>query len=202
MWLVGTERWRNFDASPTLRFERLPLIGRLYTRNSQRFPENVEYGDIVKGLPVAEESFHGVYCSHVLEHLSLADFRTALINTWRILRPGGGGVFRLVLPDLEHMVNRYIDDCSESAAHTFMTDTGLGALKRDRSLRGFVVSYMGNSKHLWMWDFKSIAAELSRAGFTGIRRAAFGDSPDAAFSEVEEKDRWENCLGVECRRLA
>ncbi len=83
--------WRNFDASPTLRFERLPLIGRLYTRNSQRFPENVEYGDIVKGLPVAEESFHGVYCSHVLEHLSLADFRTALINTWRILKGGGGG---------------------------------------------------------------------------------------------------------------
>ncbi len=85
--------WRNFDASPTLRFERLPLIGRLYTRNGQRFPENVEYGDIVKGLPVAAQSFHGVYCSHVLEHLSLADFRTALINTWRILKTGerGGG---------------------------------------------------------------------------------------------------------------
>ncbi len=83
-----------------------------------------------------------------------------------------------------------------------MTDTGLGALKRDRSLRGFVVSYMGNSKHLWMWDFKSISAELSHAGFTDIRSAAFGDSSDAAFSEVEDKDRWENCLGVECRKLA
>ncbi len=29
--------WRNFDASLTLRFERLPLIGHLYTKNESRF---------------------------------------------------------------------------------------------------------------------------------------------------------------------
>jgi len=52
-----------------------------------------------------------------------------------------------------------------------------------------------------MWDFNSIAAELQCAGFTDIRRAAFGDSTDAAFGEVEAEERWENCLGVECRRL-
>ncbi len=98
-------------------------------------------------------------------------------------------------------MNRYVDNRSESAAHAFMTDTGLGSLKRERRFRDFVVSYMGNSKHLWMWDFKSIAAELRCAGFTDIRRASFGDSQDATFGEVEDKERWENCLGVECRRL-
>ena len=194
------EGWRNFDASPTLRFERIPLIGRLHTRNGQRFPGNVEYGDIVKGLPVAAQSCDGVYCSHVLEHLSLTDFRTALDNTWNILRPTGG-TFRLVLPDLEYAAKRYMDDPSESAAHTFMMDTGLGSQRRDRGIWRFMVSWIGNSKHLWMWDFPSIAAELRRAGFADIRRAAFGDSPDAAFSEVEAEERWENCVGVECRRL-
>jgi len=43
--------WTNFDSSPTLRWERLPVIGKLYTKNSQRFPLGVLYGDIVKGLP-------------------------------------------------------------------------------------------------------------------------------------------------------
>lgn len=194
------EGWRNFDSSPTLRFERIPLIGRLYTRNSRRFPDNVEYGDIVKGLPVAERSSDGAYCSHVLEHLSLADFRTALVNTYEILRPGG--VFRLVVPDLEHMVRRYIDNPSESAAHALMMDTGLGWERRERGFREFCVSWLGNSRHLWMWDFKNIAAELRHAGFAGIRRADFGDCPDAAFAEVEDRGRWENCLGVECRRPA
>ena len=50
-WSAPKE-WRNFDASLTLRFERLPLIGHLYTKNESRFPGNVEYGDIVKGLPI------------------------------------------------------------------------------------------------------------------------------------------------------
>ena len=72
------QSWRNFDASLTLRFERLPIIGTLYTKNSARFPENVEFGYIVYGLPVKENSCQGVYCSHILEHLSLEDFRKAL----------------------------------------------------------------------------------------------------------------------------
>jgi hypothetical protein len=61
------EGWLNFDISPTLRFERLPLIGKLCTCNMQRFRRNVLYGDIVKGLPIPDGSCRGIYCSHVLE---------------------------------------------------------------------------------------------------------------------------------------
>lgn len=107
--------WRNFDASPTLRFERLPLIGQLYTKNETRFPANEEYGDIVKRLPITPESCKGVYCSHVLEHLSLDDFRTALHNTFQILQRG---VFRFVLPDLEYSVRRYLDNRLPDASVT------------------------------------------------------------------------------------
>ena len=82
-WSTSKE-WRNFDASPTLRFERLPIIGRLYTKNDSRFPIEVEFGDIVKGLPVPDNSCGGVYCSHVLEHLALNEFRSALKNTLKI----------------------------------------------------------------------------------------------------------------------
>lgn len=49
-----------------------------------------------------------------------------------------------------------------------------------------------------MWDYKAIAAELEQAGFRDIRRAAFNDSQDVLFRDVEELSRWENCLGVEC----
>lgn len=190
------ESWRNFDASPTLRYERLPLIGKLYTKNHARFPENVEYGDIVKGLPVQMGTCKGVYCSHVLEHLSLEDFRKALQNTYRILR--SGGIFRLVLPDLEYSIKKYINDPADDAAHTFMKETSLGQEKRNRGLKGVAFSLLGNSQHLWMWDFKAIESELRNAGFIEIRRARFGDSMDHFFTEVEERGRWENCLGVEC----
>src|SRR5580698_4553134 len=90
--------WMNYDASPSLRLQRLPVIGRAPGLGAVRFPPQVRYGDIVKGIPVGDASCRAVYCSHVLEHLSLRDFRIALRNTHRLLTRGA--IFRLVVPDL------------------------------------------------------------------------------------------------------
>ncbi|MBN1548316.1 MAG: methyltransferase domain-containing protein [Syntrophaceae bacterium] len=190
--------WRNFDASPTLRFERLPFIGRLYTKNKTRFPENVKYGDIVKGLPIASDSCNGVYCSHVLEHLSLEDFKVALRNTHKILQPGG--IFRFVLPDLEYLIKQYLNNPSDDASLLFMRKSGLGQERRFKNLIDFITAWLGNSQHLWMWDYKSIKSELYAAGFCDIRKAFFGDSPDPLFREVEDRGRWDHCLGIEARK--
>lgn len=190
--------WINFDASPTLLFERLPLIGHFYTKNEARFPKNVAYGDIVKGLPVENDSCSAVYCSHVLEHLSLQDFRKALMNTFRILCEGG--IFRFVVPDLEYFILQYTHDRSHLAALTFMRETHLGREKRNWGVMDFLTEYLGNSRHLWMWDYKAISHELSLAGFVGIRKAKFGDSTDPMFGAVEDEKRWEYALGVECNR--
>lgn len=193
---VAPAGWLNYDASPTLRFERLPLIGRLYTRNAARFPDAVRYGDIVKGLPVGPGSCSAVYCSHVLEHLALNDFRRALVNSRAMLRPGG--LFRLVMPDLEHCARAYLHDPADDAAITFIQETMLGLEDRPRSLKQIAVAALGNSNHLWLWDFKATRKELLAAGFTAIRRAEFGDSADARFSAVEDRERWTNNLGIEC----
>jgi hypothetical protein len=191
--------WLNFDSSPTLRFERLPLIGSLYTKNKSRFPASVMYGDIVKGLPIPASSCSGIYCSHVLEHLSLEDFRTALRNTHQSLQPGG--TFRLVLPDLAYYALRYLESSSDDAALQFMRDTSLGTEMRARGFFDMLKAWLGNSHHLWMWDYKSVCSELGHVGFVGIRLAVFGDSSDPAFKTVEEKDRWDNCVGIECRKM-
>jgi SAM-dependent methyltransferase len=190
--------WWNFDASVTLRFEQAPLIGRVYTKNERRFPPNVEYGDIVSGLPVPDGSCRAVYCSHVLEHLSLEGCRSALRNTLRVLR--SGGTFRLVVPDLDVLARAYVADASPDAAHKFVRDTWLGKERRSQGLLRFAYEYLRTSGHRWMWDYDSMELELADAGFAEIRRAEFGDSPDPMFSLVEDADRWQDCLGVECRR--
>jgi len=188
--------WRNFDASPTLRFERIPLIGFLYTKNKTRFPQNVEFGDVVVGLPVPKNSVKAVYCSHILEHLALEDFRKALNNTYDILE--SGGCFRLVLPDLEFYIKNYINNSSADAASLFMRETSLGRESRSRGFSGFLRDWIGNSQHFWMWDYKSIAQELENVGFKNVKRANFGDAKDVMFKKVEDEQRWKNCLGLEC----
>lgn len=190
--------WRNFDASPTLRLQRLPRVGRLVTRGRVKFPANVEFGDAVRGLPIADATCEAAYCSHVLEHLSLQDFRKALRETYRILTPGG--TFRGVLPDLEVIIRQYVSDTSSDAAIRFMNSTLLGATARKKGLKGAIEDAFGNSHHLWMWDFKGLAKELADAEFREIRRARFGDNPAPHFLAVEDEERWRDNLGFECRR--
>lgn len=192
------KEWINFDSSPTLRFERVPILGHLYTKNQSRFPREVLYGDIVKGLPFPDNSCDAIYASHVLEHLSLSDFRVALKNTYGLLR--SGGTFRLIVPDLRSLARRYIETESEFAGKEFMRATGLGVEKRPSGFVGILSASLGNNAHLWMWDEKGLAAELSSVGFKNVRRCEFGDSPDSAFVYVESKDRFVDAVAMEAQR--
>jgi predicted SAM-dependent methyltransferase len=181
-----------------LRFERLPLVGRLYTRNARRVPANVEYGDIVRGLPVAAASARAVYASHVLEHLALEDLRAALQKTRELLQPGA--VFRLVVPDLKALARRYVASTEPLAAMDFMRATSLGSERRPRKLTDYVRSLVGNSAHLWMWDYEALHEELTRAGFEQIRSCTYGDWSDPAFADVEQPDRLGDAIAIESRR--
>jgi predicted SAM-dependent methyltransferase len=190
--------WRNFDASPTLRIERIPLLRAIHISKVGRFPANSEYGDITKGLPVPHNSCIGVYASHILEHLSLEDFRSALKNTFCMLKHNG--CFRLVLPDLEALATEYLESRDCGAAEQFMRSTSLGLVSRPKGLLSTAREFWGNSRHLWMWDFKSMSQELHNVGFVGIRRCQFNDSTDLMFRQVEQEERFEGALAIECTK--
>ena len=105
-----------------------------------------------------------------------------------------------MLPDLEQLVADYRADGSDQAAMAFVKGSALGRERRPRSAKAFVLEWLGSGQHLWMWDYPSLARELGEAGFREIHRARFGDSEEPAFKEVEHPDRWEDCLGIECRK--
>lgn len=198
--LCAPENWKNFDAGPAFWLQRnFPFLkGMLIKRGYPDYPRNIRYGEIVRGLPVRPGSARGVYCSHVLEHLALEEFRAAIRNVYSYLAPGG--LFRLVVPDLEYYIKAYLADSRTEAASRFLKAVNLGQEHAVRGVQSLGHKLFGRSQHLWMWDYKAISGELENSGFVGIRRAEFGDSPDPRFRDVEDWDRWENCLGVECTR--
>ncbi|MEH2048731.1 class I SAM-dependent methyltransferase [Nostoc sp.] len=197
--LCAPSDWVNFDSSLAMRLQKLPIFGKLIPSGPfGRFPSNVRYGDIVKGLPLPDNTVDILYCSHVLEHITLEEFRQALKNCYRHLKPGG--IFRLVLPDLEFMAQQYIKSTSPEASLEFMRITWLGKERRKRSLLAFLKEWVSGTEHLWMWDYKSLSLELQNVGFSDIRRAYIGDSDIAAFSQLEDPERWKNELGIQCRK--
>ena len=155
------------------------------------FPANVRVGDIVEGLPVADGSARGVYCSHVLEHLPRDDVPTALHNTHRMLAPGG--LFRVVVPDLQWRVAQYLRSAERgdpTAADGLMTACALGTKKKPRTIMSVLRDRFGRSAHLWMYDFAALKALLEQAGFTGVRRCELGDCHDLMFVLVEDEGRF------------
>ena len=191
--------WLNYDASPSLRIQKIPVIGLIAGNSTSRFPANVKYGDIVKGLPLEPGSCKVIYCSHVLEHLSLEDFRIALKNTYSLLATGG--VFRFVMPDLLGLAEGYVEAAKKGDAEAgfrFMKFTGVALEKRPKGMKAIISSLLGNSRHQWLWDAASTRLELEKAGFKQIRNCHFGDSPDPHFTSVESEDRFRNAVAIEC----
>jgi hypothetical protein len=181
--MCAPETWHNFDAGPAFWIQsRLPFLTPLLVKQGfPPYPKNIQYGDVIKGLPVAQQSAEAVYCSHVLEHMTLDEFRLAIRNVYSYLRPGG--TFRMVLPDLEQLINVYNNDPTPGASSRFMQDSFLGEPTLTRGLKSL-----------------PSAQQLAAAGFTHIRRAQMGDSPDERFKDVESIERWPDCLGVDCKR--
>lgn len=204
------EGWQNFDNSMTLRLSRVPGLAPLVrSAGGVRFPDEVVYGDVCAGPLAPVGSCAGVYASHVLEHLTLEDFRTALANTYSMLKPGG--IFRLIVPDLEVLARAYtehLDNQSDTANDAFLLGACLGELHRPKGLVGRARDVFSSNKHRWMWDWPSMRRELAAAGFVDIRRCAFHDSEDPMFEAVEDEGRFvdlsngQTCLAVECKRPA
>ncbi len=196
--LSAPDGWINFDASPTLRLQKIPIVGELATRGRIVFPKSIRYGDVTKGLPIGSGACDAVYASHVLEHLALDDFYLALRETLRILR--NGGRFRLIVPDLHELAREYvsaIENGDKEASHEFMRNAYLGMVRRPKKFKDKLIAGAGNSDHLWMWDRLSMEEALSNAGFRQIREAEFGDSEQPAFALVEDSGRFEKAIAFE-----
>ena len=198
------EGWENFDASPTLVIQKLPLIGYLLkSRLNTFFPDKVKYGNIIFGLPKIESNTcDGIYCSHILEHLCFNDLRSALKNTFEYLKPSG--TFRLIVPDLETHINIYIENKKNkdiNAANKFIRYTLLGQENRRTGVKGVVDFLFSNHNHRWMWDFESLSNELKFVGFTNIKRCEFNDSQDEMFKLVEDKGRFIEYKESESKRV-
>ena len=192
--------FENFDASPTLRFERLPIIGKLYTKNATRFPENAKYGNIVNGVDVGKNSADAVYCSHVLEHLSKEEFYIALKNIYSYLKVGG--VFRMIMPDLHSYAKQYLNDYSEQlddSSIKFMNSTLLGIEEeRKRGLLYILKNGLSNSRHIWLWDDNSTKKALEDIGFKSINKCSFQESSVDYFNDIEQEGSFNNAFCLEC----
>lgn len=169
------EGWLNTDVTPHIRIARVPGLARLlhaagrmtdvrYAEHRAGVFRRVEYLNVARQWPFANDFFEAVFSSHVLEHLSLAGARACVREAFRCLR--GGGVLRISVPDLDlHIADYRKDDAAEWAINFFEAN-----------------ETSEKNMHHFMYNFTSLAALMRDCGFQVVERRKFreGQCPDLA----------------------
>jgi SAM-dependent methyltransferase len=173
--LSGIPGWHNLDNSPTITLSRIPVLNKLL--KTPAWPRDVKRYDVRRGLPFADGSVRYIYSSHTFEHFTPAESSAVAKQCFRVLAPGG--VLRIVVPDLELIVQEYLADTSPLAAQTLRSRLSL-----DHSIRDLVHP---GSNHSQMFDSKALVQLLKDAGFDRVEVSSFGKSaiPEIDLLELE-----------------
>jgi predicted SAM-dependent methyltransferase len=201
--------WVNVDKSPSVLLSKAPrlrkALGRARLLTPQQvagFPPGVVFGDISSRLPVGDETAESVYSSHVIEHLSPEQGKGFVRECYRVLKPGG--VLRIVTPDLELMINEYLDGTStflgrySTPADAFCAEyNAFREASRANRTQALARRLFGGDFHQWLYDFVSMKRLLESAGFVHIDRRAFMEGDMLGLAEIETRG---HSLYVEARR--
>jgi predicted SAM-dependent methyltransferase len=145
---------------------------------------NLDYGwhpgvdvcwDVTRGLPFLDEYGGGIFSEHMLEHIAFSNALALLAECRRILR--AGGTLRVVVPD----GGLYL---SEYAKHIAGSSAQMPYAEGDASSFPFVTPIISVNRvfrdhgHQFIWDYETLRLALLHAGFTNVKKRAFGEGVD------------------------
>jgi predicted SAM-dependent methyltransferase len=150
--------------------------------------------DLLRPLPFPANRFRGIYTEHCLEHFFEKDLLRILREFHRVMQPGG--LIRIVVPSLEIHARRYVQSRNEKEHGIESADPAAPAhainevfyAGHDNMQR----SHWSNDGHHFLHDYASLAACLRTAGFSRVRRAAFGQGADPKLLIDQESRAWES----------
>jgi len=213
--LQAPSGWVNVDGSWNARLAKFPVIRKMFAAVNVLPPDkaavpwssNIYIHDIRKPLPFADGSASAVFASHVLEHLYREEAQQLIRESLRVLCPGG--VLRVIVPDLEAIVQDYCKGRSavqpqaeEPAASPPADILNQRLLMRSESppnrnlLYWLYDSWNDFHSHKWMYDADSLTVLFRSMGYIDIQRKANGDSLIEGIGAVEDPSRILNGAGV------
>lgn len=138
--------------------------------------------DCRKTLPLPDESVDHILCSHFLEHVFPVEMEIIVADFFRVLKKGA--TLHVIVPDLALLVRKYLDNQQQgsvTAADQLINDTLLSREQRG-TLKYRFFEFIGGFglQHYWNYDYASLTARLTKAGFEVVGK---NDSPSRAYRD-------------------
>lgn len=116
--------------------------------------------DLRGGIPYPNNSVDLIYTSHLIEHLTLEDAHSLLLEIYRVLKPGG--LARISTPDAQIILRHYLNhdmDYFNGIQPSEFIDAPTAGEKLSRLL------FSGNYEHRGVYDFDMLKSSLMQVGF-------------------------------------
>jgi predicted SAM-dependent methyltransferase len=140
----------------------------------QQIPGVDVVADVTQGLQF--ENAEAVFAEHFLEHLAIDDAIKFLLESHRVLGPGGW--LRLSTPNLDWVwVTHYRLAGSEDEKRH-------GALALNRAFHGW--------RHQFLWNREMLGEALAACGFEPVRWCRYGESALPVFQGIERHETYED----------
>jgi len=202
--------WVNVDGSYNARLAKHPFLRRALAwlkflpADTLKVPWSPSI--FIHDIRKPDGSVAVVYASHVLEHLYREEAQQLVRESCRVL--ARGGVLRVVVPDLEAMIQEYqgerpfgkltgemeclcrADRLNQRLLMRYPTPIYSSLLQR------IYASWKDLHSHKWMYDAESLTALFEAGGFVEVRRRAYLESEIADIDAVEEQSRVLDGAGV------
>lgn len=145
------------------------------------------YLDATVRWPLEDASVSHIYSDNVIEHIPLDAGRAMFAEAYRCLQPGG--VIRLVTPDIRTHVEMYLTGSGalDSAAGRHYKSMGL-TVEHPIDLIRIPIGSFGHHTG-YVYDFETLDAELTRAGFRSTVRCELGESEHAALRGLDQRSQ-------------
>jgi len=200
--LNASSEWVNIDGSfSALLSKRRVLyhvLCKIFRIKPVPWPKNIKIIDVRKGLPFPDGAAEAIFSSHMLEHLDFDEGDFVIKESFRCLRREG--VIRIIVPDLYQIAKRYVDgminDPKEEQSYNFLRDLNTSA-ESYKGIWKIIYNKFGHSKHLSMYDERSLKKLLEKHGFAKIQRMEYSQSRISDIKLVEEKGRHEMAICIE-----
>jgi predicted SAM-dependent methyltransferase len=128
------------------------------------------YIDATRPLPIPDASIDFILCEHMIEHISLRDARSLLVEFRRILRRNG--VLRLATPNLDRLLQMMSATTLDEATQFYISDLNSMPAEIPGDDKDNPVYMLNRLMHDWghqfLYNQRTLTTLLLDAGFTNV----------------------------------
>jgi predicted SAM-dependent methyltransferase len=142
--------------------------------------------DLMRGLPLADDTCTEIYSSHLLEHFSAVDGARLMKECHRVLRHLGR--LRTCVPDFARLARAYVDGDNDYFAplyNIFAGRMGDGIDGSDTIMDAMNNALYQLGEHRCVYDMEKLEKLLSAIGFSVVRPSSFDPSIDGDWDSRE-----------------